>query len=79
MQCALPVASGNYSAGGKYACRNPCLTPQPFPNGEGENCGTMKKTIVSNVTKLMEADQVNAISNSLSDLTNRTVELRRYL
>jgi len=27
----------------------------------------------------MEADQLNAISNSLTDLTNRTVELRRYL
>ena len=29
--------------------------------------------------EIMEADQQNAISNSLSDLTNRTVELRRYL
>jgi len=27
----------------------------------------------------MEADQLNAIENSLSDLASRTVELRRYL
>jgi len=27
----------------------------------------------------MEADQLNAIENSLSDLASRTAELRRYL
>jgi len=27
----------------------------------------------------MEADQINAISNTLADLAQRTAELRRYL
>lgn len=29
--------------------------------------------------KIMEAEQLNAIANRLSDLTQRTSELRRYL
>jgi len=36
-------------------------------------------TVTNESTRIMEADEINVIANTLADLAVRTAELRRYL
>ncbi len=51
----------------RHVCRHPCLTLRLYNSRFTES------------RPRMEADQLNAIENALSDLAARTAELRRYL
>ena len=47
-----------------------------------KRCDVRKSTVISQQEQygfIMEAERINAIGNTLEDLTERTADLRRYL